>query len=108
MLYLSLSGITSTLHRLSQQHRQLNALYQQALRVLQSISLCAISALQYLYHSTAPLSSQVLNPTTIMANHSANLADPVLLGKIDKFFNLGIGEYVALPQVPSHSAVDHL
>lgn len=34
-----------------------------------------------------------------MAKQSANLADPVLLEKIDKFFELGIGEYVALPQV---------
>ena len=40
-----------------------------------------------------------------MANHPANLADPVLLGKIDKFFDLGIGEYVALPQVRSNSAI---
>lgn len=39
-----------------------------------------------------------------MANHPANLADPVLLEKIDKFFELGIGEYVALPQVRPHSA----
>lgn len=36
-----------------------------------------------------------------MAKHPANLADPVLLEKIDKFFELGIGEYVALPQVRS-------
>ena len=28
-----------------------------------------------------------------------DLADPKLLSKIDKFFELGIGEYVALPQV---------
>ena len=34
-----------------------------------------------------------------MAKKPANLADPVLLEKIDKFFELGIGEYVALPQV---------
>ena len=39
-----------------------------------------------------------------MANHPANLADPVLLEKIDKFFELGIGEYVALPQVSPQSA----
>ena len=38
---------------------------------------------------------------TIMASQPANLADPVLLEKIDKFFELGIGEYVALPQVSS-------
>jgi len=30
-----------------------------------------------------------------------DLADPVLLSKIDKFFELSIGEYVALPQVSS-------
>ena len=34
-----------------------------------------------------------------MATQPANLADPILLEKIDKFFELGIGEYVALPQV---------
>ena len=34
-----------------------------------------------------------------MTSQPANLADPVLLEKIDKFFELGIGEYVALPQV---------
>lgn len=45
-----------------------------------------------------------LYPTTTMTNHPANLADPVLLEKIDKFFELGIGEYVALPQVRPHSA----
>lgn len=39
---------------------------------------------------------------TAMGNQPAkNLADPVLLEKIDKFFELGIGEYVALPQVKS-------
>lgn len=41
-----------------------------------------------------------------MQGHAAtkDLADPVLLEKIDKFFELGIGEYVALPQVgqPPH------
>lgn len=37
-----------------------------------------------------------------MKNQRANLADPVLLEKIDKFFELGIGEYVALPQVRFH------
>ena len=36
---------------------------------------------------------------TAMASQPANLADPALLEKIDKFFELGIGEYVALPQV---------
>lgn len=40
-----------------------------------------------------------------MANQPANLADPVLLEKIDKFFELGIGEYVALPQVRYHTAI---
>lgn len=40
-----------------------------------------------------------------MANQPANLADPVLLEKIDKFFELGIGEYVALPQVRYHPAI---
>lgn len=30
---------------------------------------------------------------------TVDLADPRLLTKIDKFFELGIGEYVALPQV---------
>ena len=34
-----------------------------------------------------------------MVNQPASLANPVLLEKIDKFFELGIGEYVALPQV---------
>ena len=38
-----------------------------------------------------------------MTSQPANLADPVLLEKIDKFFELGIGEYVALPQVSSTS-----
>lgn len=37
-----------------------------------------------------------------MAKQPANLADPGLLEKIDKFFELGIGEYVALPQVRLH------
>ena len=40
-----------------------------------------------------------------MASQPANLADPVLLEKIDKFFELGIGEYVALPQVRYHSTI---
>lgn len=40
-----------------------------------------------------------------MANQPANLADPVLLEKIDKFFELGIGEYVALPQVRYHPTI---
>ena len=34
-----------------------------------------------------------------MDNQPASLADPTLLEKIDKFFELGIGDYVALPQV---------
>ena len=38
---------------------------------------------------------------SIMASQPANLADPVLLEKIADFFELGIGEYVALPQVSS-------
>ena len=41
--------------------------------------------------------------TTVMASQPANLADPALLEKINKFFELGIGEYVALPQVSSAS-----
>lgn len=40
-----------------------------------------------------------------MAKYPANLASPVLLEKIDKFFELGIGEYVALPQVRHTSAI---
>ena len=37
-----------------------------------------------------------------MTSQPASLADPVLLEKIDKFFELGIGEYVALPQVQNN------
>ena len=40
-----------------------------------------------------------------MASQPANLADPTLLEKIDKFFELGIGEYVALPQVRHRSTI---
>lgn len=48
-----------------------------------------------------------------MDDHSAtkDLADPILLSKIDKFFELGIGEYIALPQVSnpwgSSQNIDH-
>ena len=41
--------------------------------------------------------------TTAMGNQPGNdLADPALLEKIDKSFELGIGEYVALLQVNHH------
>ena len=43
--------------------------------------------------------SQVILCSTKMDTSTKDLADPVLLSKIDKFFELGIGEYVALPQV---------
>ena len=46
-----------------------------------------------------------------MSGHPAvkGLADPSLLKKIDKFFELGIGEYVALAQVRyPFSAENHL
>lgn len=55
--------------------------------------------------TTSTLSEDSENIATNMANQPANLADPVLLEKIDKFFELGIGEYVALPQVRYHPAI---
>ncbi|MCJ1276953.1 hypothetical protein MMC21_004761 [Puttea exsequens] len=41
-----------------------------------------------------------------MSGHPAvkGLADPSLLKKIDKFFELGIGEYVALAQITFRKA----
>ena len=60
--------------------------------------------------SRSPSTASTLNEdskhvTTNMTNRAVNLADPVLLEKIDKFFELGIGVYVALPQVRCHPAI---
>ena len=60
-------------------------------------------------HSTAStLSEDWEHISTTMTNQSASLADPVLLEKIDKFFELGIGEYVALPQVRNLTLYGHV
>lgn len=82
-------------------------------RVFTSLTLTSQQALKYLQQSPSILflynfprslidrCKRSLHRPGTMASHPAmtGLADPVLLSKIDKFFELGIGQYVNLPQV---------